>query len=685
MPLETVGGLEHSEMRGLSNRNLLAPAVAIALAAMAVFVLSLVLWSRGVDSRTLAREEELVRQGLVSAIGEVEAAMVTETTWDEVVDFLDNRRDLAWADANLNDFYALGFEFSELTVLDPQDQLLYHRRGRTRAALDEATTEIFEGLLADVRAAELARAPLSAATAPWESMPAPIQASGFAVVDGGNVLATATLIQPDTGVAMPREDRGLVMLTVLPVREVSIDLLAARYQLNDLRTALGQDHLKPGDAQVRMDVLGSDAPLILAWTPQRPGALLLRNSVLPILAVLLTFGAVGAVMVARGRAAWRRQMEAQRTQTEFLANMSHEIRTPLNGVCAVAAALESTTLTPVQRNMVEIIRSSGISLERLLSDLLDVARMESGAVRISSEAFNLAEAARTIDTLLRPRALEKGLSLDLAIAPEAEARVMGDPVRFKQVLANLLTNAIKFTETGRIGVSLTPLPDGRWRLKVDDTGMGFDPARKAELFKRFSQGDASIGRRFGGMGLGLAISRELVELMGGEIDAEGRPGDGASFWVDISLPPAEDATQAEPRAREIPANRPLRILVADDHPVNRQVVEVLLAEFDVELVLAENGLEACQAFETAPFDMVLMDMQMPVMDGLTAIRNIRAREDAAHKGRTPIVMLTANTLPEHQAASLAAGADLHMPKPIEPERLIAVLQRVAEGQGPAAA
>ena len=131
--------------------------------------------------------------------------------------------------------------------------------------------------------------------------------------------------------------------------------------------------------------------------------------------------------------------------------------------------------------------------------------------------------------------------------------------------------------------------------------------------------------------------------------------------------------------------RPLRILVADDHPVNRQVVEVLLAEFDVELVLAENGLEACQAFETAPFDMVLMDMQMPVMDGLTAIRNIRAKEDAAHQGRTPIVMLTANTLPEHQAASLAAGADLHMPKPIEPERLIAVLQRVAEGQGAVAA
>ncbi|MDP3384149.1 MAG: response regulator, partial [Phenylobacterium sp.] len=246
-------------------------------------------------------------------------------------------------------------------------------------------------------------------------------------------------------------------------------------------------------------------------------------------------------------------------------------------------------------------------------------------------------------------------------------------------------NAIKFTESGDIQVSLKPMGEDRWRLQVTDHGMGFDPARKAELFKRFAQGDASIGRRYGGMGLGLAISRELVELMGGTMDAEGRPGLGASFWADIPLPVAEGAPEAEPTERETIQTRPLRILVADDHPVNRQVVEVLLSEFDVELVLAENGLEACQAFEAAPFDMVLMDMQMPVMDGLTAIRNIRAREHSSDQGRTPIVMLTANTLPEHRAASLEAGADLHMPKPIEPERLIAVLQSVADGQGATAA
>jgi len=175
-----------------------------------------------------------------------------------------------------------------------------------------------------------------------------------------------------------------------------------------------------------------------------------------------------------------------------------------------------------------------------------------------------------------------------------------------------------------------------------------------------------------------------VGLMGGEIDAASAgPGRGAVFWIDLPLPPTE--VQAEQTEDIQTTERPLRILVADDHPINRQVVEVLLSEFDVELVLAENGLEAYEAFEAAPFDMVLMDMQMPVMDGLTAIRKIRARETDAAQGRTPIVMLTANTLPEHRAASLEAGADLHLPKPIEAERLIAVLQSVVEGQNTNAA
>jgi CheY-like chemotaxis protein len=219
-----------------------------------------------------------------------------------------------------------------------------------------------------------------------------------------------------------------------------------------------------------------------------------------------------------------------------------------------------------------------------------------------------------------------------------------------------------------------------WRFSVQDTGVGFDPSQKARLFDRFQQADGSVTRRYGGSGLGLAISRQLALLMGGEIDAVSRPGEGSTFTLRLPLPPA-----AAPEPQSVPAvghppaegDRPLRILVADDHPINRRVVQLLLAEADVELVCVENGREAWESFATRPFDLVLMDMQMPEMDGLTAVERLREHEKAYGLARTPIVMLTANALPEHQAASLAAGADMHMPKPIEARRLFAVLESLS--------
>lgn len=226
----------------------------------------------------------------------------------------------------------------------------------------------------------------------------------------------------------------------------------------------------------------------------------------------------------------------------------------------------------------------------------------------------------------------------------------------------------------------------RWRIDVQDTGVGFDPAEKDRLFGRFQQGDGSATRSYGGAGLGLTICKQLVELMGGEIDANGAPGEGATFSVRLPLP----LTTATPLARtdtdsDSGPGRPLRVLLADDHPTNRKVVQVLFAEFDVDLVCTENGQEACEAFATRRFDLVLMDMQMPVMDGLEAVRIIRERERQRGFTRTPIVMLTANALPEHRDASLAAGADLHMAKPIEAPKLFGVLQSVAERQAVAAA
>jgi CheY-like chemotaxis protein len=331
--------------------------------------------------------------------------------------------------------------------------------------------------------------------------------------------------------------------------------------------------------------------------------------------------------------------------------------------------------------MVGIIKGSGTTLERLLSDVLDLSRMETGAVAVVAEPFHLAGAVRAVAAITASRANDKGLEFHLDIDPTAETLVVGDAVRMKQVLTNLISNAVKFTARGHVAVSLFQEADGRWRIDVEDTGIGFDPADKDRLFQRFAQADGSVTRQFGGAGMGLTISRQLMDLMGGELDAVRAPGRGAIFT--IRLPLATSTAKVEATRAQMTHNAParaLRVLLADDHPTNRRVVQVLLADFDIDLVCVENGREACEAFENQAFDLVLMDMQMPVMDGLTAIRTIRLFERERGLSKTAIVMLTANALPEHQAASLAAGADLHMPKPIEVGRLFAILHDIGQVQ-----
>ncbi|WAC59513.1 ATP-binding protein [Brevundimonas sp. SL130] len=370
------------------------------------------------------------------------------------------------------------------------------------------------------------------------------------------------------------------------------------------------------------------------------------------------------------RVARRRAEDANRSKSEFLANMSHEIRTPLNGVVAMADALTRASLEPREREMVDVIRSSGVTLERLLSDILDSAKIEAGQIALERSIFDLGDTVRGAAALYRPKADEKGVELRVQVDPLVERAVEGDVVRLRQVLSNLISNALKFTEAGSVTVTAAVADDGRVRFTISDTGCGFDDEQKSRIFNRFQQADGSITRRFGGTGLGLAISRELVELMGGVLDCDGRPGDGAAFWFEIAL--AE--TQAETSASVAPspaetsnANEvafPGRILLADDHPANRKVIEIMLAGFPTELVVVEDGAQALEACRQGVFDLVLMDMQMPVMDGLTATAAIRALEIEAGRGRTPIIMLTANALADHVEAGRAAGADGHLSKPI---------------------
>ena len=367
---------------------------------------------------------------------------------------------------------------------------------------------------------------------------------------------------------------------------------------------------------------------------------------------------------------------ANAAKSQFLANMSHEIRTPLNGVIGVAQALASTDLSIQQTEMLDLIQSSGRTLQVLLSDILDLARVESGRLELSEEAFDLGRAVREAAQLYEASAREKGLQFFVEIAPEADGWIAGDLVRLKQILTNLVSNAVKFTSEGFVSLTAAAGPDRdgvpTLRFSVEDTGIGFDSRTRERLFSRFEQADGAITRKFGGSGLGLAISRQLAEMMGGDLDCESEPGGGSAFILTVPHRAAEapGAVAADLVETEADDRGTVRVLMADDHPVNRRVVEMILAQADVALTSVEDGAQAVQAIRDGDYDLILMDMQMPVMDGLTATREIRLHEAAMGLERTPLVMLTANALPEHIAAAEAAGADLHLPKPFDAADLL---------------
>ena len=367
---------------------------------------------------------------------------------------------------------------------------------------------------------------------------------------------------------------------------------------------------------------------------------------------------------------------ANRAKSEFLANMSHEIRTPLNGVMGVASALARTALTPAQAEMVGLIETSGQTLEAILADVLDLARIESGRLELKPEPFDLGACLRSAAALFQPGARDKGLAFTLAIDEAAAGAFVGDAVRLRQIVCNLLSNAIKFTSRGEIRLEAVVNAAGAVVIAVNDTGIGFGQDVKDRLFERFEQADGSITRRFGGTGLGLAISRALAEAMGGSLEALSAPGVGSCFTLTVALAPFagslpdRDADGAALQA----ADRAPRVLLAEDHPINRKVVELLFDGTGVELTSVENGAEAVAAASGEAFDLILMDMQMPVMDGLTAIRAIRASEAAGGRPARPIWALSANALPEHVAASMAAGANGHLSKPVSAEALFTVLE-----------
>ncbi|WP_371416692.1 ATP-binding protein [Caulobacter sp. S45] len=361
---------------------------------------------------------------------------------------------------------------------------------------------------------------------------------------------------------------------------------------------------------------------------------------------------------------------AVRAKSEFLANMSHEIRTPMNGVLGVADLLAREALTPRQTELVSIIQASGATLDRVLRDLLEGATLEAGVVEITEAPLDLTVALKAIVGLFTPRAVEKGVSLSLRLPAKMADRVRGDEVRIKQILGNLLSNAVKFTEHGSIDISLDH--DGASAIfRVADTGIGFDPEFGHRIFSRFEQADGSITRRFGGSGLGLSIARDLALRMGGDLVCESTAGAGSVFTLTLPLRECGPAEHAPPNVQIQPEST--HILIVDDSPTNQRVLALMLEAAEICTVLADNGEEAVTQWRTGLFDAILMDIQMPVLDGLSATAAIRAEESERGLTRTPIIMVSANASPVDIEASRAAGADGHVAKPVTAERLFAAL------------
>lgn len=365
-------------------------------------------------------------------------------------------------------------------------------------------------------------------------------------------------------------------------------------------------------------------------------------------------------------------VQASAAKSAFLANISHEIRTPLNGILGLAQAISADQLAPEQAERMEVLKRSGMGLLAILNDLLDLAKIEAGRMTIEAAPFSPEEVLTASRNAIWATAEAKGLTVETVIDPSARGIYQGDGTRLRQIVDNLVSNAVKFTQTGSVRVSLSRSVN-QLVLTVKDTGIGMTPEAASRIFSRFEQADSSTTRRFGGTGLGLSICAELVKAMKGEITVSSAVGKGSTFVVTLPLERLSDGhiePLPKPEGQVLFNGPPLRVLAAEDHPVNQLVLKTLLAQLGINITLVGDGAQVLQRYQDGDWDIVLMDVQMPVMDGVAATQAIRAFERDQNRKPTPVLALTANNMAHQIEEYRKAGFSGHVPKPIDAMELI---------------